>query len=594
MSYEPMNEARSIKKMFMENFYRDNSGLSFQFRHPLMQKIVRLKERDFADKEHYDYAPFDVEDALDGYDKVLEIIGDICVNTIAANAGEVDCEGPTLTDGRVSYARGTAENHRILTQAGLYGLSLPRLYDGLNFPIVPYVMAAEIVARADAGFSNIWGLQDCAETLHEFASQEIKDEFLPRIHKGDTCSMDLTEPDAGSDLQAVMLKATLDEGSGRWLLNGVKRFITNGDAQIKLVLARSEEGITDARGLSCFVHDQAWGGVRVRRIENKLGIKGSPTCELTFTNAPALLIGERKLGLIKYVMSLMNGARLGVGAQSVGLSEASYREALKYAQERIQFGKSIIQFPAVYELLGVINAKLNASRALLYETARFVDIYKAYNFISEERKLTPEERNEQKQYQRLSDCFTPLLKFMAGEYSNQNAYDSLQIHGGSGLMKEYPIERIYRDARITTIYEGTSQLQVIAAVKGVVTGVFLSQMSAYEAGYEGEPIKEEIEKLKNELLLMRQEFEQILSDLQGVVPERFDFHARSLVEMAGHIIMGHLLLYDSLREEAFAQSAQIYIYKAKAWNRAHATSIQNFSQPLFSAYQSIKELKIES
>ena len=576
------------------NFYRDNGDLAHQLRHPLMQKIVSLKERNFADKERYDYAPSDVADALDGYDKVLEIIGDICANIIAPNAEKIDCEGPVLQGGRVSYACGTAENHRILTQAGLYGLSLPRRYDGLNFSIVPYVIAAEIVARADAGFSNIWGLQDCAETLHEFASQEIKDEFLPRIHKGDTCSMDLTEPDAGSDLQAVRLRSTWDESSGKWLLNGVKRFITNGDAQIKLVLARSEEGIADARGLSCFVHDQAWGGVRVRRIETKLGIKGSPTCELTFTNAPALLIGERKLGLIKYVMSLMNGARLGVGAQSVGLSEAAYREALEYARGRFQFGKPIIQIPAVYEMLGVIHAKLKASRALLYETARFVDIHKAYNFISEERKLTPEERNEQKQYQRLSDCFTPLLKFMAGEYSNQNAYDALQVHGGSGLMKEYPIERIYRDARVTTIYEGTSQLQVVAAFKGVSTGAFLVQMMAYESAYESPSSDAARENLKDDLLKMRQEYEQAASLLNGAAQEIIDLHARPLVEMAAHIIMGHLLLYDTHQDKSFESAAHIYIHKAKAWNRERSTFIQNFSPSLFNAYQSIRELKIEN
>jgi len=571
----------------MTNFYRDNSDLPHQLRLPVMLKIVRLVEDDFKDKEVYDYAPVDVSDALDSYDKVLEIIGDICANTIAPHAEAVDQEGPTLEDGCVNYAKGTAENHRILTQAGLYGLGLPRQYGGLNFSVVPYVMAAEIVSRADAGFSNIWGLQDCAETLHEFASQEIKDEFLPRIVQGETCAMVLTEPDAGSDLQAVMLKATWDEASGFWLLNGVKRFITNGDAQIKLILARSEEGTVDGRGLSCFVHDRAWGGVRVRRIENKLGIKGSPTCELTFTNAPAKLVGERRMGLIKYSMSLMNGARLGVGAQSVGISEAAYREAVKYAHERTQFGKAIIHFPAVYEMLGIIKAKLQASRSLLYETARFVDIVKAYNIRSQERKLTPEERSEQKSFQRLVDFFTPLLKFMAGEYSNQIAYDTLQIHGGSGFMKDYPIERIYRDARITTIYEGTSQMQVVAAVRGVVSGVFLSQMVAYEAS----PAKMEWESLKKELQLMRQEYEQTVALLHGVEAEYLDFHARRLVEMAGHIIMGHLLLNDAFHHSSFVPSAEIYIAKAKAWNRERATFIRDFQPHDYEVYQSIKEHK---
>ena len=318
------------------NFYSDNEALKFHLNHPTMRKCVDMKENGYTDKEKYDYAPENFEDAMDSYEKVMEIIGDISANVLDVNAEDVDHEGPEVIDGHVKYARGTQENHDVLTRAGVYGIALPRKYNGLNFSYVPYVMAAEIVSRGDAGFANIWGLQDCAETIYEYASEDIKDEFLPRIHDGKTCSMDLTEPDAGSDLQAVQLKATYDEAKGMWMLNGVKRFITNGDADIKLVLARSEEGTHDGRGLSYFVHDRNWGGVRVRRIENKLGIKGSPTCELVFTNAPAKLVGDRKLGLIKYVMSLMNGARLGVGAQSVGVSEAAYRAALKYAGEREQ------------------------------------------------------------------------------------------------------------------------------------------------------------------------------------------------------------------------------------------------------------------
>ena len=540
-----------------------------------------MKEKGFADKGKFDFAPRDVDDALDSYDKVLEVLGEICGDIIAPNAEEVDHDGPEVRDGRVTYARGTQRNHEALVQAGLYGMSLPRRFDGLNFSMVPYVMAAEIVSRADAGFANIWGLQDCAETIHEFASEEIQQEFLPRINKGDTCSMDLTEPDAGSDLQAVMLRADWDEKKGMWLLNGVKRFITNGDAQIKLVLARSEEGTTDARGLSYFVYDKAWGGVRVRRIENKLGIKGSPTCELVFTNAPAKIVGDRRMGLIKYVMSLMNGARLGVGAQSVGLSEAAYREGLKYAHERAQFGKTIINFPAVYELLAVIKAKLQASRALLYETSRFVDIYKAYNFLSEDRKLTPEERTECKEYQRLADVYTPLLKLFSSEYANQNAYDSLQIHGGSGFMKEYTIERMYRDARILTIYEGTSQLQVVAAIRGVTTGAYLNRIRDYEKA----PVKGEHEQLKKILVAMTAQYEQavqLVVDKNDV--EITDFHARRLVEMAGHIVMGYLLLLDAQRCSDFEQSAAIFITRGRAWNNGHFSFIEHFELDHLAAY----------
>ena len=556
----------------MANFYTDNSDLKFQLSHPMMRKIVELKEQGFKDSGVFDYAPCDVEDAIDSYDKVMEVMGEICADTIAANAEQVDHDGPVCENGRVTYAAGTAENQRVLTQAGMYGMSLPRQYGGLNFSLVPYVMAEELVSRADAGFANIWGLQDCAETIHEFASDDIKNEFLPRIPQGDTCSMDLTEPDAGSDLQAAMLKAEWNEEKGMWLLNGVKRFITNGDAQIKLVLARSEEGTRDGRGLSYFVHDQKWGGVTVRRIENKLGIKGSPTCELVFKNAPAKLVGERRLGLIKYVMSLMNGARLGVGAQSVGISEAAYREALKYAGERRQFGKAIIEFPAVYEMLAVMKAKLQASRALLYETTRYVDLYKAYGFVAETRKLTPEERQDMKKAQKYADMLTPVLKMLSSEYCNQNAYDAIQVHGGSGYMKEYPVERIYRDARITTIYEGTSQLQTVAAIRYVTTGGYLAKIREYEA----EEVSPELTALKSILVAMTAQYEDACAKVHGHDNAYVDFHARRLVEMAGHIIMGYLLVLDATRCADFAKSAKVFVGKAKSWNEERYDYIANF------------------
>ena len=428
----------------MANFFLDNKDLQFHMNHPLMKKIVELKAKGYADKDAYDYAPVDFEDAQDSYRRVMEIVGEVCGDVIAPNAEGVDHDGPKVVNDHVEYAPGTARNIEALRQAGLFGLTLPRKYEGLNFPLVYFVMANEMVARADAGFENIWGLQDCAETLNEFASEELKAKYLPRVSRGETCAMDLTEPDAGSDLQAVMLKAHWDEAKGTWLLNGVKRFITNGDGHISLVLARSEEGTTDARGLSMFVYDRSHMAVKVRRIENKLGIKGSPTCELVFTNAPAELVGDRKMGLIKYEMSLMNAARLGIGAQSTGLSEAAYREALKYAQERMQFGKPIIEFPAVAEMLSNMKAKLYGSRAMLYETTRFVEIYKDYTHLSHDRKLTPEERAEMKTYTRLADAFTPMLKLMSSEYCNQLAYDAIQVFGGSGYMKDYPIERIYR------------------------------------------------------------------------------------------------------------------------------------------------------
>lgn len=555
----------------MANYYTDNSELKFHLTHPLMEKIVRLKEREYAFTKEFDFAPMDYEDAVDNYDRVLDVVGDICGNIVSENAESIDAEGPQVVDGHVIYARGTQENIDALNKAGLMGMSLPYKYDGLNFPIVPYIMAADIVSRADAGFVNIWGLQDCAETINEFASEEQKEKYLPRVSGGDTMAMDLTEPDAGSDLQAVQLKATWNEEKQVWLLNGVKRFITNGDGDISLVLARSEPGTKDGRGLSMFIYDKQSGGVTVRRIEHKMGIIGSPTCELVFKDAPAELVGSRKMGLIKYVMALMNGARLGIAAQSVGVSEAAYREALAYAKERMQFGKAIVRFPAVYEMLSMMKAKLDASRTLLYETARFVDMYKTYMHISEERKLEKEERDEMKKYQRLADIYTPLSKGMSSEYSNQLAYDAVQIHGGSGFMKDYPVERIYRDARITSIYEGTTQLQVVAAIRGVTTGAYLNQIRVYEA----ETVSPKLEYMKRSLIILTDEYERAVKKVVASDDNEFiDFHARRLVEMAGHIIMSYLLLLDTNRDESFLRSAQNYLAFAKGQVKAHSEFIQ--------------------
>lgn len=570
----------------MANFFTDNPDLKFHLSHPLMKKIVALKENDFEDKDKFDYAPLDFEDAMDSYEKVLEIVGEISGDIVAPNAEGVDAEGPKIENNEVVYAKGTQENLDALVKAGLMGITLPRKYEGLNFPIVPYIMAADLVSRADAGFVNIWGLQDCAETINEFADEDQKMRFLPRISRGETAAMDLTEPDAGSDLQAVQLKATFNEKDGKWYLNGVKRFITNGDGDVSLVLARSEEGTTDGRGLSMFIYDRAHKAVKIRRIENKMGIKGSPTCELVFKDAPAELVGSRKLGLIKYVMALMNGARLGIGAQSVGISEAAYREALEYAKEREQFGKSIIKFPAVYELLATMKAKLDASRTLLYETSRYVDVYKAYMHLSEKRQLTKEERDDMKYYQRLADFFTPLLKGMSSEYCNQLAYDALQIHGGSGFMKDYPIERIYRDARITTIYEGTTQLQVVAAIRGVTTDGYLKRIREFEAM----SLRPELHGYRRTLIGMTEEYEKAVKAVIAVKDNEYlDFHARRLVEMAGHIIMGYLLLLDTERDDKFRNSTEIYIQMGRAENRARAEFIANSSLNDLGQFKQVQE-----
>lgn len=565
----------------MANFYTDNPDLRHHLTHPLMEKIVALKERNYTDAEKFDYAPLNYEDAQDSYDKVLEIVGEICGDIIAANAEDVDHQGPHVENGRVVYADATKENLEACRKAGLMGMAMPRRYGGLNFPITPYIMAADIVSRADTGFENLWGLQDCAETIYEFADEEQKEKFITRVCQGETMSMDLTEPDAGSDLQSVMLKAT-EQPDGTWRLNGVKRFITNGDSDIHLVLARSEAGTKDGRGLSMFIYDKRDGGVDVRRIENKMGIKGSPTCELTYKNAKAVLCGSRRLGLIKYVMALMNGARLGIAAQSVGVSELAYREALAYAKDRKQFGKAIIEFPAVYEMLSVMKAKLDASRSLLYACARYVDMYKIYDDIAKERSLTPDERKESKYYSRLADALTPLAKGMGSEYCNQNAYDCIQIHGGSGFMKDYACERLYRDARITSIYEGTTQLQVVAAIRHVTTGTYLNLIREYDA----EEVKPELQELKSRLREMTERYANAVETVTSVDNAAYgDFMARRLVEMAGVIIMSYLLLADANRNDSFTRSAEVYANLAQAEVTKHSEFIATFAPSEVEVYK---------
>ncbi len=570
----------------MENFYTDTPDFEFQMNHPLMEKIIKLKEQDFKDKDKYDIAPVNVEDTKDSYNKVMEIIGDICANVIAENAEEVDKEGAHLENGRVRYAKGTEENYNALYKSGLIGMALPREYNGLNFPMIPYVMAAEMVSRADASFANIWGLQDCAETIREFADEGQKMKYLPRFNtEGATAAMVLTEPDAGSDLQAVQLKAHFDEEAGVWKLNGVKRFITNGDADIALVLARSEEGTTDARGLSLFIYDKSSEAVTVRHLEHKLGIKGSPTTELVFKDAPAELLGQRKYGLIKYVMALMNSARLGIGAQSVGIADAAFREAVKYANEREQFGNRIIKFPAVYEMITNMKARLDGIRTLLYETTRYVDITKAYDDIKRERSLTKEERMDMKKYSKLANVFTPLIKLFGSEYANSISYDSLQIHGGTGFTTDFPIERIYRDARITSIYEGTSQLQVVAAIRGVTTKVFSQRMKEFN-----QMVDDEYSVLRNKLEKLTEDYEKALQYVEDFNDtEILDFHARRLVEMAGNIIISYLLILDSQRDNKYEQSAKVFVRLSESENEAKKHFIFNFDNKILEAYQNILE-----
>ncbi len=557
----------------MANYYTDHPEIEFHLNHPLMKRVVDLKERNYAEKDQFEDAPVNYEDAIENYKRLLNITGDVAANIIEPNSEDVDLEGPHLENGRMIYASKTFENLDATRKAGLWGLSMPRRYGGLNLPNAIFSMASEVIAAADAGFQNIWSLQSCIDTLYEFGSEEQRQKYIPRICAGETMSMDLTEPDAGSDLQRVMLKATQDE-DGTWRLNGVKRFITNGDSDIHLVLARSEEGTKDGRGLSMFIYDKRDGGVTVRHIEHKLGIHGSPTCELVYKNAKAELCGNTRLGLIKYVMALMNGARLGIAAQSVGVEQEAYNEGLAYAKERAQFGEKIINFPAVYDMLSRMKAKLDAGRSLLYCCARYVDIYKALEDIARDTKLTPEERQEMKKYTRLADAFTPLAKGMNSEYANQNAYDAISIHGGSGFIMEYKCQRLFRDARIFSIYEGTTQLQVVAAIRYITNGTYLSiikEMLENEVSDDLKPLKERVAKLV-EL------YEAAINKVKEANDQAVhDFLARRLYNMTGDIVMSLLILDDATKApELFAKSANVYVRMAEEEVLGHSAYIQNF------------------
>ena len=557
----------------MANYYTDHPEIEFHLDHPLMKRIVELKEKGYADKDQFADAPVCYEDAIENYKRVLDITGDVAANTIEPNSESVDLEGPHLVDGRMVYASKTVENIDATCKAGLWGVSMPRKYGGLNLPNVVFSMLSEVISAADAGFQNIWSLQSCIDTLYEFGSEEQRQKYIPRVCEGASMSMDLTEPDAGSDLQRVMLKATQDE-DGTWRLNGVKRFITNGDSDIHLVLARSEEGTHDGRGLSMFIYDKQSGGVTVRHIEHKLGIHGSPTCELVFKNAKAELCGSTRMGLIKYVMALMNGARLGIAAQSVGVEQEAYNEGLSYAKERMQFGKKIISFPAVYDMLSRMKAKLDAGRSLLYQTARYVDLYKALEDIGRDRKLTPEERQELKKWNRLADAFTPLAKGTNSEWANQNAYDAISIHGGSGFIMEYKSQRLFRDARIFSIYEGTTQLQVVAAIRYITNGTYLNIMKEMLQG----EVSESLKPLQERVAKLVATYEACLDKVKaGANQDEHDFLGRRLYDMTADIVASLLILDDATRApELFEKSANVFVRMAEEEVMGKAAYIQAF------------------
>lgn len=559
----------------MPNFFTENKDLIFHFNRLDLHEILEITEEGYKQAEEFDYAPKNYEDAMDNFRHVLKIVGDIAGNFIAERAAAVDEEGAHFSDGKVAYAEGTKENLTRLAQADLLGMVLPRKYGGLNFPFSVYMMAVEMVSRADASLMNIFGLQDIADTLNKFASEELKEKYLPKFATGEyTGAMALTEPDAGSDLQACKLHAYQDE-TGRWRLKGVKRFITNGNGEALLVLARSEEGTKDGRGLSMFVCNGD-DTVKVRRIENKLGIHGSPTCELQFNDTPADLVGNRKFGLIKYVFDLMYRARMGVSAQALGISQAAYEEALKYAKEREQFGKPIYEIPVVANMLLDMRVSLESCRSLFYSTSNYVDLKEKLEEkikkLKAEGKSVSEETQRLKGITRIANLLTPMCKYIIAEASNKITYDALQIHGGTGYMKEFKVERLARDARITNIYEGTSQLQIVAAIGSVIKDV----LKDYFLEKSTKSYKGALERLNEFLKQIREIFEDSLEYVINKKDQAFqDVAAKDLVELYSYLYIGYQLLEEAEEDERKVFIANRYIITSLANAKKNAESIKD-------------------
>ncbi len=547
----------------MSNFFTDNADLLFTLDNLEIQEAMSLIEKDYTEAQKYDTAPESFEDALDSFHRILDVIGDVAGERIAPRARQVDEEGPKFENGVVTYHPLTVQNLDDLKAAGVMGVILPRQYGGLNFPLSVYTMMTEMVSRADASLQNLFGLQDIADTICEFGSEEQRQKYIPRFVTGEADgSMDLTEPDSGSDLQSVRLKATQD-ADGKWYLDGMKRFITNGCSQIHLVLARSEEGTTDGRGLSMFICEKCPQLV-VRRIEHKMGIHGVATCELQFNHVPAELCGMRKRGLIKYVMSLMNGARVSISAQAVGIAEAAYREARKYASEREQFKQSIDKFPAIYDMLARMKTQLAASRALLYETTRCVDLRQAYVHLSEgAEKPDPAIREKAKIYVSLCDVLTPMSKALSTESANKICYDCIQIHGGTGYMHDFDAERLYRDARITNIYEGTTQLQVVAAIGGVMGRTLDGRIAEMMAFIPDDGLYGELKGIVSGMLEKHRVSIDYVAGMKQTAPDYRNLRARSLVENETFIYAGLLLLRDAKKDPARLAIAERYIRDAK-------------------------------
>jgi 3-(methylthio)propanoyl-CoA dehydrogenase len=569
----------------MANFFLDNEDIQFLFDHIDMKGLAEIQELETPNGDNAEYLPLDAEDMVDNYRRILEVVGEISGDTIAPSAEQVDAEGNTLNDdGTVTLHPLVQRNLDRMTQADLMGATLPRKYGGLNCPNTLYTMAVDMVSRADASFMNMFGLQGIAETIYAFANDEIKNDILPRFAEGEvTGAMVLTEPDAGSDLQAVRLRAYQDD-EGEWRLNGVKRFITNGCGEILLVLARTEPDVDDGRGLSLLVCERD-PTVRVRHLEDKLGIHGSPTCELVFNDTKAKLIGERQRGLIKYVIALMNGARIGIAGQSLGIGEAAYRLARSYANSREQFGLPIERIPAVAQLVTEMKVEVEAARALTYMTAGYCDQENNNTRILEWVEISPEEKKVRhkraRELKRLNAMLTPMSKMVGSEMCIDVANKGVQVLGGSGFIKDYPAERYLRDSRITSIYEGTTQLQVVAAIKGVTSGVFKTFVEKYEATTFDDPA---LEALKAELIVAKDAMAEAVVFAKTKGGSFMDLSARRLVESAVYVLTGHLFLKQATECDRKKSVAKFYIEHKLPELRKNLDMIHGGNDQPFSEY----------
>ncbi len=539
-----------------DNFFLDNTDLRFRLERLELQEVLEIKEKGFQYNQDYPAAPRHYDDARENYRLLLEVLGEISARVIAPHASEADLEGVHFKDGQVTYASAIQEDLLALKQAGLMGAMLPWEYGGLNLPESIFQMMVEIVSRADAALMTVFGLQEISAAINEYGTPEMKERLLRRFsQQGASGAMVLTEPDAGSDLSAVHTRATFDEASGKWYLDGVKRFATNGCADIQLVLARSEAGSTDARGLSLFVVERD-ESVRIRRIENKLGIHASPTCEVQYQHTPAELLGKRRYGLLRYAMALMNGARLAVGAQAIGIAEAAYREAYTYATQRRQFNQPICEIPPVRRMLASMRGEIEAARALTAETARWVDLTKVYEQLAEASPTPdPTLRQQIKQTSSLAETLTPLTKYYASEMGNRVCNQAMQIHGGVGYMREFNVERHFRDERVTNIYEGTSQLQIVAALGKLLGHALDGLLDEWAAQDYGEELADLKKKLSEETALFKVAADTLKEQDRQVI----DYYASDLADMAVYLVNSWLVLQDGRVSERKRDLARFYI-----------------------------------